>query len=431
MQSLTSHRTSTWYEIGTATIWVSESNSFVSVHQPTTYTKTGEIISTVDTKSSTRQQVWIEPTPEPISNEPATITTSVTWSTPRVVQILVDPSAAAQTTVTMIVPSVDTMGVPTVITTTVAPVVTVTADTPPPTTVTMIAPPFNPSMKTITLRDVPSPATAPSHMDAGPINPETDEETDDETDQNTHRLVARGKGKWKGPRKGVWMLHPWTLGLECYDCYTKSSTNTHKFECRSGPSNPIDCGEMPSSPTMTNTVEVTPTVTLRLNEAPKHVLAKRKSWHRRVTFEHPWFPGTIMCADAEWEKRGQSKSEVRIQKPGETMKKCNKDDQVQDIGVHTTTVTTDVAPKTIYTEDPSTLETVYSWTHTVYIEPAPKTITTIVGPPTSTVFIALSTSKATRTTTTIPPNAMSTFTVSVTASTSTSIIYVGPPHADL
>jgi hypothetical protein len=43
-------------------------------------------------------------------------------------------------------------------------------------------------------------------------------------------------------------------------------------------------------------------------------LAKRNSWHKPVFFISPFVPGLLVCADAEWEKRGQLKTEMRIRK---------------------------------------------------------------------------------------------------------------------
>jgi hypothetical protein len=43
-------------------------------------------------------------------------------------------------------------------------------------------------------------------------------------------------------------------------------------------------------------------------------LTKRRSWHKPVFFISPFVPGLLVCADAEWEKRGQLKTEMRIRK---------------------------------------------------------------------------------------------------------------------
>lgn len=41
-------------------------------------------------------------------------------------------------------------------------------------------------------------------------------------------------------------------------------------------------------------------------------LEARNSWHKRVWFTNPW-DSRRMCADAEWEKRGQQNTEIRLQ----------------------------------------------------------------------------------------------------------------------
>lgn len=141
--------------------------------------------------------------------------------------------------------------------------------------------------------------------------------------------------------KYVWMFHPWSREIMCYDCYTKGKKGDYsRFECRSGPHNVVDCGSIPeldeNNQPFTHTETVTllsiTTSTIDTTEptfpvvAPAHRLMKRASgsWHTRVEFENPWIPGNIMCADAEWEKRGQPNSEIRLQKIGNDMKKCKK-----------------------------------------------------------------------------------------------------------
>jgi hypothetical protein len=97
---------------------------------------------------------------------------------------------------------------------------------------------------------------------------------------------------------------------------------------------------------------------------------EKRSWHRRVTFEHPWSPGTTVCADGEWEKRGKKKSQIRIQKPKTNMKKCLKDKQLQDIGLK------------------SAAHMVVGPTHTITVA-APRTVTVVPAPPVVVTTITL------------------------------------------
>jgi hypothetical protein len=256
--------------------------------------------------------------------------------------------------------------------------------------------------------------------------------------KDTQDLEPRRKNKWKGPRIGVWMLHPWTMAVICYECYAKSDDNTFKFECRSGPKNPIDCKGSVPNPQDTITVTHTPAITVTAGDPitsvitvtatqPRPVspaaspvisgqavytmiggkpvytiidqsiqtvtlgqkevdLEPRKSFHRAVRFTHPWYPDTEMCADAEWDGRGKDRGEIRIQKPDTKMKRCDKDREMQHI---------DASPKTSTYELPT--RTIAISTSTVYpapivtVNPSPPmvTVTTIIGsapaPPTVTV----------------------------------------------
>lgn len=63
--------------------------------------------------------------------------------------------------------------------------------------------------------------------------------------------------------KGRWMFHPWSRSLICYDCYTYKTDDFTKFDCRSGPKNPMNCGPKHgriNDFTSTLTREVTTTV---------------------------------------------------------------------------------------------------------------------------------------------------------------------------
>ncbi|KAI4955843.1 hypothetical protein J4E91_000050 [Alternaria rosae] len=273
-----------------------------------------------------------------------------------------------------------------------------------------------------------------------------------------HALEPRRRSKWKGPRIGVWMKHPWSQAVICYECYAKAPDNTWKFECRSGPNNPISCKGPIPDPKETVTVTHTPDVTVtqgaaitsmsvvtvtaeQASPAPtvittiiggnpiqsmqtitlgkKEADVERRSFHRAVRFTHPWYPNTEMCADAEWEERGSKGSEIRIQKPKEDMKKCTPAQQVQYI---------DANPKTTTIELPSSTVSMIISTSTVYppsiatVIPSPPsvvtvigsqpvvTVTTISGPPTVTVTTISAPSYIT-VTHTFPPEPITTTTI--------------------
>ncbi|KAI4702983.1 hypothetical protein J4E81_001856 [Alternaria sp. BMP 2799] len=229
-----------------------------------------------------------------------------------------------------------------------------------------------------------------------------------------HALEPRRRSKWKGPRIGVWMKHPWSQAVICYECYAKAHDNLWKFECRSGPNNPVSCEGPVPDPNETVTVTHTPDVTVTQGAAitsvsvvtvtaghaittviggnpiqpmqtitlgQKEADLERRSFHRAVRFTHPWYPNTEMCADAEWEERGSKGSEVRIQKPKEDMKKCTPKQQVQYI---------DATPETKTVQLPySTVSVIFS-TSTVYppaiVTVAPPSIVTVAPPSVVTVI---------------------------------------------
>ncbi|KAF3036850.1 hypothetical protein E8E12_008002 [Didymella heteroderae] len=150
-----------------------------------------------------------------------------------------------------------------------------------------------------------------------------------------------------GESKGVWMLHPWSIGFMCYSCYTKKTNDYRKIECRSGKRFPIDCGPMPNvaieGPTAyhtTTTVTTTGMTTTHSTSTAKTTTYKddessdsdkstdclpgeesvglygnvaKKSWHTPVKFPHPFLADTEACADAEWEKRGKQDEYIKIQ----------------------------------------------------------------------------------------------------------------------
>jgi hypothetical protein len=305
----------------------------------------------------------------------------------------------------------------------------------PASTVTVVPQPINP-VQTVTvlpaqtapLQTITALLSSPLHTVTVYVEDSYQRERRSDPQPETRDLEPRRKSKWKGPRIGVWMKHPWTQAIICYECYAKAPDNTFKFECRSGPKNPIQCsGKMPDPEeiiTVTHTPDITitqgepitrvsvitvtagqaspapavttksvltmvggkpvytiidqsmQTITLSQKEA---ALDPRGSFHRAVRFTHPWYPGTEMCADAEWEKRGKDNGEIRIQKPKEDMKKCKKDRQVQLIdafprtstyNLPTRTVSMIISTSTVY--PPSII--------TVNASPPLTTVTTITGP---------------------------------------------------
>lgn len=288
----------------------------------------------------------------------------------------------------------------------------------------------------------------------------------------THALEPRRRGKWKGPRIGVWMKHPWSQAVICYECYAKAPDNTWKFECRSGPNNPISCKGPIPDPKETITVTHTPDVTVtqgaaitsmsvvtvtagQASPAPtvittivggnpiqsmqtitlgqKEADLDRRSFHRAVRFTHPWYPNTEMCADAEWEERGSKGSEIRIQKPKEDMKKCTPAQQVQYIDANPKTTTIELPPSTVSMI--ISTSTVYPPSIVTVIGSQPVvTATTISGPPTVTVTTISAPSYIT-VTHTFPPAPITTTTIiaapeppctTTPAPVSTTTVFVDP-----
>lgn len=199
-------------------------------------------------------------------------------------------------------------------------------------------------------------------------------------ESSENRLEPRDK---KGNTKGVWLYHPWSWSVICYECYTEKLDDYTEFECRSGPNNPVSCGARPVAIdgeriTVTEHISTTlysdsttlyelTTSTVDIGDVEKLApvpLEKRKSWHRRVTFDHPFVPGKRVCADAEWEKRGKPNAEVRLQKTGDKIEKCQKTaarpidlpDPVHETVLHTYTLPTSTATSThtVYVFGPET-----------------------------------------------------------------------------
>lgn len=109
----------------------------------------------------------------------------------------------------------------------------------------------------------------------------------------------------------------------CYDCWSSNVEDPLDFQCRSG-SDTLDCGKMPLddngefvTQTVTQTIINTShkgtstTTTTVTSDVPNQ--ERGGSWQDYVTFENPFHPGKRVCAEAEWEKRGQGdKSEIRL-----------------------------------------------------------------------------------------------------------------------
>ena len=163
-----------------------------------------------------------------------------------------------------------------------------------------------------------------------------------------HHLEPRNSKKHHNS-EGKWMLHPWSLSLLCYECWTMKEDNFDDFRCHSGPKNVVDCGPVPKNldgGEYTSTVPGTTTDFLTLPKtlydmttvhttqemvtvtetatATLEMLEERRSFHKRVTFDSPYKPGTRVCGEAEWQKRGQSNTQIEISKVGRDMKKCDK-----------------------------------------------------------------------------------------------------------
>jgi hypothetical protein len=199
--------------------------------------------------------------------------------------------------------------------------------------------------------------------------PELGTPQSDPPEPTTTTTALEARTKWKGPKKGVYMRDPWTKAIRCYECYAKSDKHLEKFECRSGYHQTIFCGGLPDpNEEITTTIYPTTTVTVTYQaDGQQMVHLEKRSWHNPVTFPHPFIPGNRVCADAEWEKRGQKKTEVRLQKPRTNMKKCDKSKDTVDIEIKKGLVTA-IGPQRTTTE-------------VVILPPVPSTSTVTVRPP--------------------------------------------------
>ncbi|KAF2846462.1 hypothetical protein T440DRAFT_510940 [Plenodomus tracheiphilus IPT5] len=187
--------------------------------------------------------------------------------------------------------------------------------------------------------------------------------------------------------QGIWMFHPWSRSLICYDCYTYKTDDFTKFDCRSGPNNPIDCGPRLArvddststvttrvtativSPTYTFTPVTTSTIHTSSTSSSSSSSAalqlaemettegdielgdgdiEKRSWHRRVRFMHPYKADVPVCADAEWEKRGKPNNEIRLQKITTDMQECQNNSDTQDLNIPKDVVVTSTTTTTTH-----------------------------------------------------------------------------------
>lgn len=235
---------------------------------------------------------------------------------------------------------------------------------------------------------------------------------------------------------GVWMLHPWTSTVICYECYTKNPGQFGWVKCNSGPGVTHSCGPRPVdvagnavTTTATQTTSTTTSLTTNVVFPGTHTLTNTvalpassalpiapRSWHRKVHFQLPWTKARA-CADAEWEKRGKQNFEIRLQDVHVDAGNDCKDAFGLDLPnpiVETDTATTTIVdtltnPSFPYTA--TTTLTLYTseFTSVVTFTPTPapvfsliKTITTLVSStvtletvvPSETVTTVLSTASA-------------------------------------
>jgi hypothetical protein len=230
-----------------------------------------------------------------------------------------------------------------------------------------------------------------------------------------HRLEPRAK---KGDIKGVWMYHPWSASVLCYECYTNKPGNWKWVKCHSGANVDEYCGPRPvvinGEPLTTTTIrlsETTTTMTISpvaplpsTSTTTTQVPLQARSWHRSVHFRHPW-TNVRVCADAEWEKRGQPDYEIRLQ-----------DVHADDGNDCSNAQSLDLPDPIVETiSDTTTLtDTITSWVYTA---------TTTV---TVTEYISVSTSTSTAPSFPIinPPTTVTSTTPSVATSVETSVATV-------
>ncbi|KAJ5026150.1 hypothetical protein PSV09DRAFT_2423315 [Bipolaris maydis] len=181
---------------------------------------------------------------------------------------------------------------------------------------------------------------------------DSDNDSDSDSDSDDDDLPAGNSTTpnkraivWQGPTRGVWMLHPWTGSIICYECYARTEKWLSYFECRAGPMNPADCGERPLAPVYTKTVSIQPVVTVIPNDSGPLV---KRSWHRPVYMHNPWYPGMTVCATAKWQGRGKKLDQgIKIKHPKAKLRKCEKSPDAQNIAIYIRTATTTEPVRTV------------------------------------------------------------------------------------
>ncbi|EOA83463.1 hypothetical protein ACJQWK_00460 [Exserohilum turcicum] len=208
---------------------------------------------------------------------------------------------------------------------------------------------------------------------------DSDSDDEDETDEHGNRLEKRIDW-WKGPHRGAWMLHPWTGSMICYMCFSKKDHLLHDFECRFGYKFPIDCGPRPDAPVYTKTFTVQPIITMV--PGPEGSRVVKRSWHKRVLFNNPWYPELTVCGKAHWEYKGQPRSEVRLSDNKRKMDKCNRNVDAENIAIYGTTATVSAPTQTVSLVGHTTPRSANEEHVNVYAEPTPvaSTLKTTVTP---------------------------------------------------
>jgi hypothetical protein len=145
--------------------------------------------------------------------------------------------------------------------------------------------------------------------------------------------------------KGVWLLHPWSKSVQCYQCYLKKKHDYRNIECRFGLDYPAVCDDSSvdanGQPLTSRTTTTATTMAMTTTHATYYIMksdgdvgatdsdfsdssdfsetdiwhgqTQRRSWHKPVKFSHPFLPDQYLCADAEWEKRGRPESYIKVQ----------------------------------------------------------------------------------------------------------------------
>jgi hypothetical protein len=265
------------------------------------------------------------------------------------------------------------------------------------------------------------------------------------------KQAARHRGERvtvKQNQQWLWMKHPWSGSAVCYECWTQDPNNFNWVKCHSRASEAAHCGprllavtttEMATTMTtstesvtdpgtliftttetlpapLSDSLQSTTTTTLpaplsdsaqstttttlpaQLSASPQSL--QPRSWHMKVSFGLPWNGNVVqMCADAEWEKRGTSNTEIRLQEVHQVDDK-NKCDKAESLDlrppeVETTTSTailTATDTLTGYTASGTVTTTIYTAVNIVLVT---TTLSSTVGTTTnSAIFPTVITSTA-------------------------------------